>query len=53
MSKRKLSFPDHSSIAKLDKWLIKLLLKEKKDIFETSSVPLLDDIKLKSQIINL
>jgi hypothetical protein len=27
--------------------------KEKKDIFETLSVPLLDDIKLKSQIINL
>ena len=46
MSKRKLSFPDQSSIAK---WLIK----EKKDIFETLSVPLLDDIKLKSQIINL
>jgi hypothetical protein len=41
----KLSFPDQSSIAK---WLIK----EKKDIFETLSVPLLDDIKLKSQIIN-
>jgi hypothetical protein len=46
MSKLKLSFPDQSSIAK---WLIK----EKKDIFETLSVPLLDDIKLKSQIINL
>ena len=46
MSKRKLSFPNQSSIAK---WLIK----EKKDIFETLSVPLLDDIKLKSQIINL
>jgi hypothetical protein len=44
MSKWKLSFPDQSSIAK---WLIK----EKKDIFETLSVPLLDDIKLKSQII--
>jgi hypothetical protein len=37
MSKWKLSFPDQSSIAK---WLIK----EKKDIFETLSVPLLDDI---------
>ena len=35
MSKRKLRFPDQSSIAK---WLIK----EKKDIFETLSVPLLD-----------
>jgi hypothetical protein len=46
MSKQKLCFPDQSSIAK---WLIK----EKKDIFETLSVPLLDDIKLKSQIINL
>jgi hypothetical protein len=46
MSKRKLSFPDQSSIAN---WLIK----EKKDILETLSVPLLDDIKLKSQIINL
>jgi hypothetical protein len=43
---RKLIFPDQSSIAK---WLIK----EKKDIFETLFVPLLDDIKLKSQIINL
>jgi hypothetical protein len=40
MSKWKLSFPDQSSIAK---WLIK----EKKDIFETLSVPLLDDIKSK------
>ena len=46
MSKRKLSFPDQSSIGK---WLIK----EKKDIFETLSVPLFDDVKLKSQIINL
>ena len=39
MSKRKLSFPDQSFIAK---WLIK----EKKDIFETLSVQLSDDIKL-------
>ena len=46
MSKGKLSFPDQSFIAK---WLIK----EKKDIFETLSVQLSDDIKLKSQIINL
>jgi hypothetical protein len=41
-----LSFPNQSSIAK---WLIK----EKEDIFETLSVPLLDDVKLKSLIINL
>ena len=46
MSKRKLSFPIR---VPSPKWLIK----EKKDIFETLSVPLLDDIKLKSQIINL
>jgi hypothetical protein len=46
ISKQKLSFPDQSFIAKC-------LMKEKKDIFETLSVPLLDDIKLKSQIINL
>jgi hypothetical protein len=39
MLKRKLSFPDQSSIAK---WLIK----EKKEIFEALSAPLLDDIKL-------
>ena len=43
MSKRKLSFPDQSSIAK---WLI--LVKENKCIFETLSVQLSDDIKLKS-----
>jgi hypothetical protein len=41
-----LSFPDQSSI-------VKRLIKEKKNIFETLSVSLLDDIKLKSQIINL
>ena len=46
MSKGKLSFPDQSFIAK---WLIK----EKKDIFKILSVQLSDDIKLKSQIINL
>ena len=46
MLKRKLSFPDQSSIAK---WLIK----EKIYIFETLSVQLSDDIKLKSQVINL
>jgi hypothetical protein len=46
MSKGNLSFPDQSFIAK---WLIK----EKKDIFKTLSVQLSDDIKLKSQIINL
>jgi hypothetical protein len=46
MSKQKFSLPDQSSI---DKWLIK----EKKAIFETLSVQLSDDIKLKSQIINL
>ena len=46
MLKRKLSFPAQSSIAK---WLIK----EKKCIFKTLSVQLLDDLKLKSQIINL
>ena len=46
MSKGKLSFPDQSFIAK---WLIK----EKKDIFETLSVQLSVDVKLKSQIINL
>jgi hypothetical protein len=44
MPKRKLSFPDQSSIAK---WLIK----EKKDIFETLSVPLLDDIKLSHRLL--
>jgi hypothetical protein len=40
MSKRKFSFPDQSSITK---WLIK----EKKGIFETLSVQLSDDIKIK------
>ena len=44
MSKRKLSFPDQSSIAN---WLIK----EKKDIFETLSVPSLDDIKLSHRLL--
>ena len=39
MSKRKLSFPDQSFIAKL-------LIKDKKDIYETLSVQLSDDIKL-------